>query len=68
MISSRQTKKKKVVTHRIPFDHWINSHLSIARHFGGCELNGKHYVLDPDQMKEPNADGKFKPDLITYDL
>lgn len=59
--------KKKTVTHRIPFDSWINSQLSIARHYGGCKLNGKTYVFDPEQCKERNEDGKYKPDLITYD-
>ncbi len=60
-------RKKKEPTHRIPFDVWINSQLSIARHYGAATINGKHYVFDPAQTKKPNADGKFKPDLITFD-
>lgn len=61
-------KKKKAITHRIPFDHWINSQLSIARFYGGITVNGKYYIYDPAQLKEKNADGKYKPDLITYDV
>ena len=60
--------KKKIVTHRIPFDNWINSQLSIARFYGACTLNGKHYIFDPAMTKKKNADGKIKPDLITYDV
>lgn len=63
----KKVAKKKVVTHRIPFDHWINSQLSIARFYGACTLNGKHYIFDPEMIKKKNADGKYKPDLITYD-
>lgn len=58
---------KKKVTHRIPFDHWINSQLSVARFYGGCELNGKTYIFDPAMTKKKNEDGLYKPDLITYD-
>ena len=32
---------------RIPYDHWINSQLSIARHWGCCVINGVKYVVDP---------------------
>ena len=59
--------RKKKVTHRIPFLNWRDSQLSIARHYGGCELNGKKYIFDPQMMKKPEKDGKFYPDLITYD-
>lgn len=58
--------KKKKVTHRILFQAWVNSQLSIARHYGGCTLNGKTYIFDPDMM-EPDENDKVKPDLITYD-
>lgn len=61
------THKKKEPTHRIPYENWINSQLSIARHYGGCKINGKHYVFDPDMMKASNEHGKFNPDLVTYD-
>lgn len=57
------TKKKP--THRIPYDNWINSQLSIARHYGGINLHGRHYMLDPDCVY--GDDGKGKPDLITYE-
>jgi hypothetical protein len=31
---------------RIPYEHWINSQLSIARFHGGIILNGKRYIVD----------------------
>lgn len=60
--------KKKNVTHRIPYDVWINSQLSIARHFGGCNFNGKSYVFDED-MPPVIKDGEERwfPDLVTYE-
>lgn len=62
-----KTKKVKVVTHRIPFANWRDSQLSIARHYGGCVFNGKQYTYDPEMLKKPADDGKFYPDLVTYD-
>jgi hypothetical protein len=59
--------RKRKVTHRIAYDVWTNSQLSIVRHYGACTLNGKRYEFDPEQMKVPNEHGKYKPDLITYD-
>lgn len=32
---------------RIGYDYWINSHLSIARHYGAVVINGERYVIDP---------------------
>ena len=32
---------------RIAPDYWMNSHLSIARYYGGCKINNIHYVLCP---------------------
>ena len=58
-------KKTKQVTHRIPYDTWINSQLSVARHYGRCSLNGKEYVFDPECVYGEN--GKGKPDLVTYE-
>lgn len=59
-------KKPKVATHRIPYDMWVNSQLSVVRHYGSCKLNGKHYELDFEGL-EPNEHGKFYPDLVTYE-
>jgi hypothetical protein len=28
-----------------PEEYWANSHLSIARYYGGCTINGKEYVI-----------------------
>ena len=58
-----KTKKEK---HRIPYDSWINSQLSIARHFGGCKLNGKDYVLDYENCKTvgEGEEKKYFPDLV----
>lgn len=59
-------KKAKIVTHRIPYEAWANSQLSIARHYGGISVNGKNYVLDFENL-QPDANGKYFPDLVTYD-
>ena len=32
---------------------WLDSQLSIARHYGGCELNGKRYVIRYDLEGQP---------------
>lgn len=26
-------------------EYWMNSHLSVARFYGGCQFMGKNYVL-----------------------
>jgi hypothetical protein len=31
---------------RIPYDSWINSQLSIARHYGGINLGGDFYAIE----------------------
>lgn len=52
---------------RIPFDNWINSQLSIAKHYGQIQLNGDLYVLDYNNCKfEIDKEGKkkFFPDLV----
>jgi len=60
---------KKSNPDRIPYDHWINSQLSIARFYGGCVYNGDRYALDYDSCEnegEPGEDGEmlYKPDLV----
>ncbi len=59
-------KKIKKEKHRIPYDNWSNSHLSICRFSGGCILNGKNYVLDFKNCEKKIIDGKIKyfPDLV----
>jgi hypothetical protein len=32
---------------RIPYAAWINSQLSIARHYGGIKIQGEFYVVEP---------------------
>lgn len=59
-MKSKERKKKE--PHRIPYDSWINSPLSIARHYGGCKLNGKTYRMD--EKCKPESNGKYKPDLV----
>jgi len=51
----------------IPYDAWSNSQLSIARHYGGCQLNGKSYILDYDNCEKKMIDGeeRYFPDLIS---
>jgi hypothetical protein len=31
---------------RIPHHVWMNSQLSIARFYGGCQLGGKMYLIE----------------------
>lgn len=57
--------RAKKITHRIPYDVWINSHLSVARFYGGAKVNDKVYLFDPKCKYDKT--GKGKPDLITYD-
>jgi hypothetical protein len=58
-----EDKKKK---HVIPYDNWINSQLSVARHFGGCTINGKSYIVDFDNAPQKIVDGEVKyfPNLV----
>lgn len=58
--------KKRTVRHRIPWHSWINSPLSVIRHYGAGIINGRRYEFDPEMMKTPNAQGKYEPDLVTY--
>jgi hypothetical protein len=63
----KEKKPKKVpeVTHRIPYEVWENSQLSIVRHYGGCKYNGKNYELDFVNCRREGD--KYFPDLVTYD-
>lgn len=58
--------KSKTPKHRIPYNNWSNSQLSIARYYGGCILNGKTYVLDYKNCRTEIVDGeqKYFPDLV----
>ena len=33
--------------------NWLDSHLSIARHYGGCTYNGADYVIAYDEEGQP---------------
>lgn len=33
--------------------NWLNSQLSIARHYGGCRFNGVEYVIAYDEEGQP---------------
>lgn len=56
-------KKEK---HRIPYDVWANSQLSIAEYYGGVEIDGKKYELDYKNCRTTGeGEGKkFFPDLV----
>ena len=58
--------KKKVEKHRIPYDVWANSQLSIAKYYGGCKLNNKSYRLDYDNCRTTGEgdNKKYFPDLV----
>lgn len=51
----------------IPYESWSNSQLSIVRHYGSCQLNGKLYVLDFENCEKKiiNGEEKYFPDLIS---
>ena len=52
--------------HRIPYDIWVNSQLSIAKYYGGIKVNQKSYKLDYDTCKTTGEgeDIKYFPDLV----
>ena len=46
-------------------EFWANTHLSIARHFGGIRVNGHLYkMMDSGESALP---GNWKPDLVRED-
>lgn len=57
---------KEEIKNRIKYDVWANSQLSIAKYYGGCDLNGKKYILDykncPTKGEGENI--KYFPDLV----
>lgn len=58
-----EEKKEK---HRIPYHTWSNSPLSVAKYYGGCDYNGKKYMLDYNNC-ETKGEGEEKtyfPDLV----
>lgn len=58
--------KKKKQKHRIPYDTWANSQLSVVKYYGGCKLNGKDYFLDYKNCRTEGEGEKIKyfPDLV----
>lgn len=52
--------------HRIPYETWSNSQLSIAKYYGGIKFNGKEYILDYKNCKTTweGEDKKYFPDLV----
>lgn len=32
---------------------WLNTQLSIARHYGGCKYNGHDYSIAPNEEGQP---------------
>lgn len=53
---------------RIPYDEWANSQLSIAKYYGGCDINGHKYVLDYDNCptKGEGDNIRYFPDLVLF--
>lgn len=51
---------------RIPYNVWSNSQLSIAKYYGGCDINGKKYVLDYENCRTEGEgeDKMYFPDLV----
>lgn len=52
--------------HRIPYEAWSNSQLSIAKYYGGIKIDGKEYVLDYKncRTKGEGDEQKHFPDLV----
>lgn len=52
--------------HRIPYDVWSNSQLSVVKFYGSIEVNGKRYSLDYVNCKTTGEgdDKKYFPDLV----
>jgi hypothetical protein len=52
---------------RIPYQYWINTQFSVARHYGACTINGKYYVVEPGtndlvvEEKKPKSKSSKKP-------
>ena len=51
----------------IPYNSWIHSQLSIARHYGSIQLDGKTYEVDYI-FAEDGEDGFCFPDLVESSL
>ena len=49
--------------------HWLDSQLSIARHYGGCRFNGVEYVIAYNEEGQPlvRKDLLKKPKAATSD-
>lgn len=61
-----KAKKPKREPKRIPYESWMNSQLSIARHYGGCTINGVSWVLDYKncRVEGEGDDKRYFPDLV----
>lgn len=59
---------KETPVERIPYKTWANSQLSIAKYYGGININGKKYVLDYDNCptKGEGKNMKYFPDLVLF--
>lgn len=51
----------------IPYNNWINSQLSVARHYGSIKINDKIYIVDYIFCKE-DENWLCKPDLVEEKL
>ena len=59
---------------RIPYNTWVNSHLSLARFYWGIKVNGEYYEYDREILKQMHLDTKnwvseeklYRPDLVLY--
>ena len=61
-------KKKPEIIDRIPYDTWANSQLSVAKYYGGININGKSYVLDYDNCRTTGEgeEKRYFPDLVLF--
>lgn len=61
-------KKEPTPRERIPYQEWANSQLSVAKYYGGININGTKYVLDYDNCPTTGDgdDMKYFPDLVLF--
>lgn len=60
--------KEDTHVERIPYAVWSSNQMSVAKHYGGININGMYYVLDYDNCptKGEGENMKYFPDLVLF--
>lgn len=48
-------------------DYWMNSQLSIARHYGGCIIQGSYYYIDKESNYLIRADLRIYVEKLGFE-